>query len=472
MFRQFTICKGFFVPCLLLGIAGCGGGGGGGPVTTSLSVSSPSAVASASLTQGSAFAGSTGDYGKATSISLDSSGAVGYYAIESFSDTSGVQLHPKGHVTDTAATTAWAQGWTGHGKTIAILDDFSDVEAVYVPITVTRTATQTGRDASFGSVTMTGTYDVDYHVKFNTTHGDIIANIAGGDAAATSTNTSYNFDASSVTETNCNKNGATAFYSCQADDSWYQRYWDDNSGNVTFNKVAGVAKDATIIQSHIDLGSGNTTSLTSAAAKFNNLGSSADVINLSLSSPWTSGVKWSDIESAWQGSNYGGYFNATSSTIVIAAGNSSASCASTDMANCNAVATILALDTDTSDETIVVGALNSSGTGIATYSNQAGVLKNKYLMASGETGYYFQANNTPVVGTSVSAPRVAGAAAILRQKFPNLTGGQTASVLLLTADKDIDNNGIDDFSGVSDVFGHGKLDLSTALSPVGSLAVR
>ena len=43
---------------------------------------------------------------------------------------------------------------------------------------------------------------------------------------------------------------------------------------------------------------------------------------------------------------------------------------------------------------------------------------------------------------------------------------------LLTADKDIDNNGVDEFSGVSDVYGHGKLDLSTALSPVGSLAVR
>jgi hypothetical protein len=319
---------------------------------------------------------------------------------------------------------------------------------------------------------MTGTYDVDYHVKFNSTHGDIVANIAGGDASAASTNTSYNFVVAAVTETNCNKNGATASFSCQADDGWYRSYWTDSSGDVTFNKVAGVAKDASIIQSHINLGSGNTTSLTSAAAKFNNLGSSAHVINLSFGVPWASGVKWSDIEGVWESSNFGGYFNATSSTIAIAAGNESASCASTDMANCNAIATILALGTDTSDETIVVGALNSSGTGIATYSNQAGVLKNKYLMASGETGYYSQANNTPVVGTSVAAPRVAGAAAILRQKFPNLTGGQTASVLLLTADKDIDNNGVDEFSGVSDVYGHGKLDLSTALSPVGSLAVR
>ena len=179
MFRQLTICKGLFVPCLLLGVAGCGGGGGGdGPVTTSLSVSSPSAVSSSLLSQGSTYSGSTGDYGKATSISLDSAGAGGYYAIQSFSDTSGVQLHPKDHVTDTAATTAWAQGWTGYGKTIAILEP-SDVEAVYIPITVSRTATQAGLDASLGSVTMTGTYDVTYHVRFNSTHGDIIANIAG-----------------------------------------------------------------------------------------------------------------------------------------------------------------------------------------------------------------------------------------------------------------------------------------------------
>ena len=72
-------------------------------------------------------------------------------------------------------------------------------------------------------------------------------------------------------------------------------------------------------------------------------------------------------------------------------------------------------------------------------------------------------------GTSFAAPRVTGAAAILRQKFPNLSGAQAASVLLLTASKDINNDGLDDFSGVSDTFGHGKLDLGAALSPFGAL---
>ena len=141
------------------------------------------------------------------------------------------------------------------------------------------------------------------------------------------------------------------------------------------------------------------------------------------------------------------------------------------MGSCNAIATILTLDGDTADETIVAGALNSAGSGIASYSNEAGTLKQRYLMASGETGYK---NNqmSSVVGTSFAAPRIAGAAALVRHKFPNLTGAQTASILLLTADKDIDGNGADEFSGVSDVFGHGKLDLSTALSPVGSLAVQ
>jgi len=130
------------------------------------------------------------------------------------------------------------------------------------------------------------------------------------------------------------------------------------------------------------------------------------------------------------------------------------------------------LDPDTADEAIVAGALDAAGTGIAAYSNQAGTLKQRYLMASGETGYKLQSDNSNVVGTSFSAPRISGAAAIVRHKFPNLTGKQTASILLLTADKDIDGNGMDEFSGVSDVFGHGKLDLSTALSPVGSLGVQ
>ena len=472
MFRQFTVCKGFFVPCLLLGVAGCGGGGGGGggggSSPAQLIVTAPAAIPSSSLVQGSANAGSTGNYGLATSINMDSSS--GTVALSGAS----TQLHPKDHLTDTGATTAWSQGWTGNGKNIAILDDFSDPIAVYVPITLTRTANETGYDsATFprNAVTVTGTYSIDYKVKFNVTHGDLVSNIAGGDATAASTSANYNFDADTVTETNCNLNGSVWMVTSCSHDTWTY-YWDDTTTAVTSNKVAGVAKDATMIHSSIDLSSGNTTSLTSAAAKFNNLTSGNHVINLSLGIGWGSGVTWSDLEADWTAGSYASLFNATDAVVVVAAGNDGASCASNDMANCNAIATVLTLDPDTADEAIVAGALDAAGTGIATYSNQAGTLKQRYLMASGETGYKLQSNNSNAAGTSFSAPRISGAAAIVRHKFPNLTGKQTASILLLTADKDIDGNGIDEFSGVSDVFGHGKLDLGTALSPVGSLGVQ
>ena len=95
----------------------------------------------------------------------------------------------------------------------------------------------------------------------------------------------------------------------------------------------------------------------------------------------------------------------------------------------------------------------------------------RFLLASGTTGYK-KWDGGFVEGTSFAAPRVAGAAAILRHKFPNLSGSDASSILLLTASKDINNDGIDDFTGISQTFGHGKLDLTSALQPIGSLTLK
>ncbi|MGB1464047.1 MAG: S8 family serine peptidase, partial [Parvibaculales bacterium] len=67
-----------------------------------------------------------------------------------------------------------------------------------------------------------------------------------------------------------------------------------------------------------------------------------------------------------------------------------------------------------------------------------------------------------LAGTSFAAPRVSGAAALIRHKFPGLDGFQLKQLLLSTA-QDIGEPGIDP------IFGHGKLDLSNALSPQGQL---
>ncbi|EAM6659628.1 autotransporter outer membrane beta-barrel domain-containing protein [Salmonella enterica subsp. enterica serovar Eastbourne] len=59
-------------------------------------------------------------------------------------------------------------------------------------------------------------------------------------------------------------------------------------------------------------------------------------------------------------------------------------------------------------------------------------------------------------GTSMSAPMVSGAAAVLMQRFPYMTASQIASVLLTSA-TDLGEKGIDD------VYGWGKLNLRSAI---------
>jgi subtilisin family serine protease len=154
------------------------------------------------------------------------------------------------------------------------------------------------------------------------------------------------------------------------------------------------------------------------------------------------------------------------SIITVAAGNGGAPCATSNLNGCNAVAVSLAFQNQTKASTIVVGALTGSGASenIATYSTRAGILADRFILAQGGTGFF--AN---MQGTSFAAPRVAGVAALLKHKYPSLTAAQISSVILLSADKDINNDGIPDFTGVSPIFGHGKLSLSRALALAGAI---
>jgi subtilisin family serine protease len=56
-----------------------------------------------------------------------------------------------------------------------------------------------------------------------------------------------------------------------------------------------------------------------------------------------------------------------------------------------------------------------------------------------------------VGGTSPAAARMAGVAAIIKQKFPALSSHQIAQIILLSADKDMNNDGIPDFAGVDPI---------------------
>ena len=71
-----------------------------------------------------------------------------------------------------------------------------------------------------------------------------------------------------------------------------------------------------------------------------------------------------------------------------------------------------------------------------------------------------------IQGTSFAAPRVAGFAALVRDKFPGLSGAQTAKILLDTAT----------YQGLAchpncrvSIYGQGRVDILDALSPIGKL---
>jgi hypothetical protein len=457
---------------VLVTLSGCGGGGGGGGSgggsLQSFTIQSPNPVSSSQFsTTGTANIAAVPNYGKAT-ISLD----TGPYSSENVQakTESNVQFHPTDHLTDTGATTAWASGWTGNGQKIGVIDDFSDPITLRRDFTISRTATDTGYDsATFprNPVTMTGTYDVTYKVLMNVTHGALVSNIAGGDSAGSSVAATANFDATSRTLTNCDTNGAVWFDTCSVSSSFY---FDDSSAGVTYNKVAGVARDATVTETHVDLSSGNTTSTTSVISHVNTFSSGFASINLSISMPLAIQT-WSEFETGSNTDNHQSLLNSSEAVIVVAAGNEGASCQDGNLEDCNYMALVVSSADAVKDQSLIVGALNGDNDDIASYSNKAGVVKERYILASGETGYLLS-NGSAVVGTSFAAPRVSGAVAILRHKFPNLNASQTSDVLLLTADKDIDGNGSDDFSGTSEIYGHGKLDLLNALSPIGTLAVQ
>lgn len=114
---------------------------------------------------------------------------------------------------------------------------------------------------------------------------------------------------------------------------------------------------------------------------------------------------------------------------------------------------------------------------ISDFSNKAGISQSTVLSALGEgicceyqndTIYRFQQNGQTFVrvfnGTSFAAPQIAGAAALLAQAFPNLTGQQIVN-LLLTSARDAGAAGTDA------IYGRGILDIARAFAPAGTTSL-
>ena len=126
---------------------------------------------------------------------------------------------------------------------------------------------------------------------------------------------------------------------------------------------------------------------------------------------------------------------------------------------------------------IIAGSVGKSDQ-LSDFSHLAGSEANWFLSAlgedvccvyeDGELSTYTDGSGTTYVfvasGTSFAAPQIAGAAALLLQAFPNLTGQEVDSLLLETA-RDAGDPGVDA------QYGQGILDIAAAFEPQGTTAL-
>jgi subtilisin family serine protease len=409
------------------------------------------------------------DYGVG-SVYFPQSNALGGYgyadAIYNASTSPLFQIYPITHLTN-EITAAWASGWTGVGVTISVIDDFTNVVGSVKKETpvIKRTAVYEVTTSDFGKVQ--GSYDMVYSWSSPWTHGSLVANIAGGD-----------YDGQQVTSKSIITTVKSAFksacetlrpgpnrYTISCDSDFYIQTLGSNvkTFDLAYKKVAGIAKQSNVVNNNVNLSSLQNPLQTVADIQGHLKNSSyLGVVNLSLGAQIpTSGKTFSQVMNEVEKKPLA----ALDSVITVAAGNGGAPCATQDLNGCNSIAVAMAFQRSTKDNAIVVGATEGTGSSenIAIYSTRAGILADRFILASGDGG------DEGISGTSFAAPRVAGVAAIIKQKFPTLTAAQIANIILLSASKDINNDGFDDFKGISPIYGHGKLSLSRALNLAGAI---
>lgn len=383
-----------------------------------------------------------------------------------------IPIFPATHLSDVNTNAAWDSGWTGKGVIILIIDDFYTAD---IPLKIQLPNIPRSKTFSSGNGSYIGNYSFNYTFSDWSAHGALVANIAGGDPDGQLTTITaqlqpLNDSAGSLVQcsvTPAPNQNPIFDPKCPPDfyNSQFPFYFVPSTNKtISAHKVAGIAKESLIVSDNVNL-SRSQNALETVTFLQGHLANStpSDVINLSLGADIpTTGKTFDQVMAAAAGTNLAAK---TSSVIVVAAGNGGAPCATQDLSGCNAVAVALAFQDATKDLTIVAGALEGTGSSenIATYSTRAGILANRFLLAQGTTGY------SDVVGTSFATPRIAGAAAILKQKYPSLSSKQIADVLLLSANKDINNSGTPSFTGVHPVYGHGKLDLRRALDLAAAL---
>ncbi|RDI99919.1 autotransporter domain-containing protein [Dyella solisilvae] len=173
------------------------------------------------------------------------------------------------------------------------------------------------------------------------------------------------------------------------------------------------------------------------------------------------GISWSSSDTATtQGFHdaYNTFINSWGGLVVFAAGNDS-------QANPSTIASLPSLAPDLEKGWLTVVAINSNNpTQLDSYSNKCGIAMNYCLAAPGDVivsgkSDTSTANETYwiVEGTSLAAPQVSGAAALVWQAYPYFSNDLVRQTLLGTADA---LGG----SQPNATFGYGELDVAKAVN--------
>jgi autotransporter-associated beta strand protein len=234
------------------------------------------------------------------------------------------------------------------------------------------------------------------------------------------------------------------------------------------NFPGGIAPGADLISARIiddnsgdDNGSTPPTAVTSAdplpQVSADLIANGAKIMNNS----W-GGITWSATDTATTqlfDAAYSTYVNSWGGLVVFAAGNDSE-------ANPSTIAALPSLAPDLAKGWLTVVAVNSNNpTQLESYSNKCGIAMNYCLAAPGDVivldkdttasttnpSYYI------VEGTSLAAPQVSGAAALVWQAYPYFTNDLVRQTLLGTADP---LGG----SQPNPTFGYGELDVGKAVN--------
>ena len=216
--------------------------------------------------------------------------------------------------------------------------------------------------------------------------------------------------------------------------------------------VHGVAPDAQLLVFRADDNTSSNTLLGEAIVEGIERAASlgADVLNMSFGS-----------DTATARAEYAAIFDFTKQhdiVTVISAGNDGE--AEPDETALGAV------DVAGQSATIVAGAAKANGE-ITSFSNHAGAAADIFLLAPGEfihtTFVGAQPGDTQFFsGASAATPHIAGAAALIRELWPQLSAPEVVDILLTSA-TDLGAPGTDP------IYGRGLLNLGAAVAPIGTV---